>query len=81
LFVLKLYILYNPKSTATKSNSNTLPSIGKPGGGGIPGGGGPLGPAKAETVRKTKTPKMLFGGILMDVKVIKKSFCQNFFFN
>lgn len=66
---------------ATKIITKTLPSIGKPGGGGIPGGGGPLGPAKADTLTKTKTPKMLFGGILMDVKVIKKSFCQNFFLN
>lgn len=64
---------------ANTNNRSTPPFIGNPGGGGTPGGGGPLGPAKADALMKTKTLKILFGGILMFVKVNKKSFCQNFF--
>ena len=56
-------------------------SIGSPGGGGSPGltGGGGFGAAKLETPIKTKVLKILFGGILMLVKVNKKSFLQSFF--
>jgi len=53
--------------------------MGNPGGGGTPGGGGPFGAAIADALMKTKMFKILFGGILMFVKINKKSFGQNFF--
>jgi hypothetical protein len=53
--------------------------MGSPGGGGTPGGGGPFGAAIDDALIKAKMFKILFGGILMLVKINKKSFSQNFF--
>ncbi len=53
--------------------------MGRPGGGGTPGGGGPFGAAIADALIKAKIFKILFEGILMFVKIDKKSFSQNFF--
>ena len=62
------------------NNKNTLPSKGNPGGGGGCGGGGSPGAATDAILKKnnTKNIRILFGTILISVKVKKKKLYQNF---
>ena len=59
-----LFILKIPYTTADTNNNNKSPSIGSPGGG-TSGGGGPVGPANADTPKRTRRIKNIFGTIFI----------------
>lgn len=75
-----VYILYNPKITDANTNTNKLPSIGKPGGvGGIGGGGSGAANVKLQHRNPRINSTILLASIFIGRKSKKKNSVSKFF--
>ena len=75
-----MYILYNPKNTDAKTNTNKLPSIGKPGGvGGIGGGGSGAANVKLQHRNPRVSRSVFLDLIFIGRKSKKKNSVSKFF--